>query len=394
LEFSASYKKQPMNNFSYYNPTKIHFGRGAINQLSSELAATRKILLVYGGGSIKSNGVYESVTTQLNALDIETIEHPGVQGNPLLSHVRAGVELAKEHHVDLILAVGGGSVVDSAKAIALGAASDDDVWEFFAQRETPRKTLPVMAVLTLPATGSEMNGICVVTNEETDEKNALVVPGLLNPVASFLDPETTYTLSMTQTAYACTDILSHVMEGYLTTPVEHLPIQDRQIEGVMLAVKEAMSILQKDPKNYDARATFMWSATLAWSGICQTGLPGWGMPNHALEMPLSAVYDIAHGAGLSIIIPAWIRVAGEPHRHRILKFGRTILGIEAKTVADVADALIKYYQHIGAPVCYRDANIQPDIPRLTELAYTAFKNRGMTNYTREIIQAIYEAAAR
>lgn len=383
-----------MNNFSYYNPTKIHFGRGAIDQLGTELAAfgIRRVLLVYGGGSIKKSGVYDAVTAQLKALGILVVEHAGVQGNPVLSHVRTGVKLAKENEVDLVLGVGGGSVVDSAKAIALGAAADCDVWAFFAKRETPQKTLPVMDVLTLPATGSEMNGICVVSNEETDEKNAVVCPGLLNPVASFLDPETTFTLSLTQTAYACTDILSHVMEGYLTTSAEHLPVQDRQLEGVMLAVMEAMNILQKDPQNYEARAAFMWSATLAWSGIGQTGLPNWGMPNHALEMPLSAVYDIAHGAGLSIIIPAWIRVAGEPHKHRILKFGRTILGIETTSVDEVADALIDYYRSIGSPVSCKAAGITLEVERLTELAFASFKQRGMNNYTRELIRAIYEQA--
>ena len=199
-----------MNNFTYYNPTKIHFGRGCVNQLGAEIAnlGVKKVLLVYGGGSIKKSGLYDNVIAQLAALKIEVVEHAGVQGNPILPHVRAGVELAKKAGVELILGVGGGSVVDSSKAIALGATADCDVWEFFAKREIPTKTLPVIDVLTLPATGSEMNGICVVTNTETDEKSGLAVPGLLNPVASFLDPETTFSLSMTQTAYACTDILS------------------------------------------------------------------------------------------------------------------------------------------------------------------------------------------
>jgi alcohol dehydrogenase YqhD (iron-dependent ADH family) len=381
-----------MNNFSYYNPTRIHFGRGVIDQLGSELSARdiRIVLLVYGGGSIKQNGVYDSVLAQLTQASVEVVEHPGVQGNPRLSHVRDGVVLAKDHQVDLVLGVGGGSVIDSSKAIALGAASDCDVWDFFAKREIPKQTLPVMAVLTLPATGSEMNGICVVSNEETDEKVAVTAPGLINPVVSFLDPQTTVTLSMAQTAYACADVLSHVMEGYLTTSADQLPVQDRQMEGVMLAVMDAMRVLQQDPANYDARADFMWSATLAWSGICHAGMPDWGMPNHALEMPLSAVYDIAHGAGLSIVIPAWIRVVGEQHKHRVLQFGRTVLGIDAERVEEVADALVGYYRSVGTPVSCQDAGIELDIDRLTELAFGSFYKRGMTNYTHEVIRAVYE----
>jgi alcohol dehydrogenase YqhD (iron-dependent ADH family) len=381
-----------MNNFSYYNPTKIHFGRGVIDQLGSELSARdiRSVLLVYGSGSIKQNGVYDSVLAQLTEASVEVVEHPGVQGNPRLSHVRTGVALAQEYRVDLVLGVGGGSVIDSAKAIALGAASGCDVWAFFAKRETPQQALPVMAVLTLPATGSEMNGICVVTNEETDEKSAVTAPGLTNPVVSFLDPQTTFTLPLKQTAYACADILSHVMEGYLTTSAECLPVQDRQMEGVMLAVMDAMRAIQQDPENYDARADFMWSATLAWSGICHAGMPDWGMPNHALEMPLSAVYDIAHGAGLSIVIPAWIRVVGERHKHRVLQFGRTILGVETESVEEVSDALVRYYRSIETPVCCKDVGIALDIDRLTELAFGSFHKRGMTSYTHEVIRSVYE----
>lgn len=381
-----------MNNFVYENPTKVCFGRGVISQLGEELKrlGARKIMLVYGGGSIKANGVYDAVVAQLAEHDIAVVEFAGVRGNPVLSHVRAGVELARAEQVDLICGVGGGSVVDESKAIALGAASELDVWEFFAKREVATKALPVMAILTLPATGSEMNGIAVVTNEATDQKGAIVCPGLLNPKVSFLDPETTFSLSPEQTAFACTDILSHLMESYLTTPVEQVLVQDNLLEGVAHAVMDAMAVIMKNPNDYDARAAFMWSATLAWSGICQAGVPGWGMPNHALEMPLSAVYDIAHGAGLSIIIPAWMRVTGAKHEQRILKFGERILGMDAPTTVNaVADALIAYYRSIGSPVTCTEAGIDLDVARLTDLAFVGFKQRGMNDYTKEIITAVF-----
>lgn len=381
-----------MNDFTYVNPTKVHFGRGAIGNLGDELKSmgASRVLLVYGGGSIRENGVYDAVQSQLSAAGAEVVEHGGVQGNPVLTHVREGVAKARECRTDLVLGVGGGSVIDESKAIAMGAAADGDVWAFFAQRAKPEQSLPVMAVLTLPATGSEMNGIAVVTNEETDEKNAVRYPGLLNPAVSFLDPETTFSLSAQQTAFACTDILSHVMEAYLTTPAEHLPVQDRLMEGVCKGVMEAMEVIQANPSDYDARAAFMWSATMGWSGICQAGVPGWGMPCHALEMPLSAVYDIAHGAGLSIIYPAWIRVVGRQHDHRILKFGRNILGVETDRIDAVADALTAYYRSIGSPVTCSEAGIDDfDVDRLSELAVEACRIRGMDDYPLDTIRAVF-----
>jgi alcohol dehydrogenase YqhD (iron-dependent ADH family) len=381
-----------MKNFTYENPTRVHFGRGVIRHLGDELKANgaQKVLLVYGGGSIKGNGVYDAVVEQLSMAGVATVEHGGVRGNPVLTHVREGIAKAREHRVDLILGVGGGSVIDESKAIAMGVVADCDVWEFFAKRRTAQATLPVFAILTLPATGSEMNGIAVVTNEETDEKNVVVYPGLLNPKVSFMDPETTLSLSPQQAAYACTDILSHMMEAYLTTSTPQLPVQDRIIEGVAHAAMESMRIILEIPSDYDARAAFMWSATLAWSGICQAGIPGWGMPCHALEMPLSAVYDIAHGAGLSIIIPAWMRVAGERHAHRILLFGRRILEVDANDVEEVAAALTEYYRSIGAPVSCTEVGIaEVDVDHLSELAMAAFTQRGMTDYSIETIQMIY-----
>ena len=382
-----------MNEFSYINPTKIHFGRGAAGHLAEELksAGSGRVLLVYGGGSIMRNGVYDAVMKQLSMAGVSVAEHGGVQGNPVLTHVREGVAKARAHEADMILGVGGGSVIDEAKAIAVGAAAECDVWEFFALRQVPTQMLPVMAVLTLPATGSEMNGIAVVTNAETDEKNGLRYPGLLNPAVSFLDPETTYTLPPQQTAYACTDILSHIMEAYLTTTAEHLPVQDRLMEAVCKGVMEAMAVIQKDPSDYDARAAFMWSATMGWSGICQAGVPGWGMPNHALEMPMSAVYDIAHGAGLSIVFPAWMRVMGAQHEHRILEFGRRILDVEAGHVDEVADALTAYYRSIGSPVTCTEAGIADfDVERVARLVEDAFRARGMEGYPLETIRAIFE----
>jgi alcohol dehydrogenase YqhD (iron-dependent ADH family) len=382
-----------MTEFTYWNPTRVHFGRGAVEHLGDELkkSGCSRILLVYGGGSIRRNGVYEAVTGRIRQAGIPVAEHCGVRGNPVLSHVREGIEKARDDEVDLVLGVGGGSVIDEAKAIAVGAAADCDVWDFFSGCRVPVHTLPVMAVLTLPATGSEMNGISVVTNESINDKNAIRYPGLLNPAVSFLDPETTCSLSLEQTAYACTDVLSHVMEAYLTTTAEHLPVQDRLMEGICLGVMEAMEAVRHDPADYDARAAFMWSATLGWNGICQAGVPDWSMPCHALEMPMSAIYDIAHGAGLSIVYPAWMRVMGTHHECRVLKFGRKILGIESDNVAAVADALTEYYRSIGSPVSCSGAGIDYfDVGRISELALEAFRSRGMEDYPLETVREIFK----
>jgi alcohol dehydrogenase YqhD (iron-dependent ADH family) len=383
-----------MQSFTYFNPTRVHMGAGVISKLSEELTAhgIQRVLLVFGRGSIRRNGVYAEVLTQLSNAGVEVVEHGGVQGNPVLSHARSGVALAKEARVDAICGVGGGSVIDEAKAIAAGAASNSDVWDFFSGNASPNQVLPLFTVCTLPATGSEMNGICVLTNEETQEKNALVKPGVLNPTVSFLDPHSTMTLSPVQTAYACTDILSHVMEAYFTAQTEWLPLQDNLMAGVCRATISAMDGILKKPDDYDARATFMWAATMAWSGIVQAGVPGTSMPCHALEMPMSAVYDMAHGAGLSVVIPAWIAQATEGHARRIRSFFKTVFDVDVPGMTDAARILRAYYQRIGSPVTFAGAGVSnPDVAQLVLLAAASFAQRGMTDYTTERIQNIYEA---
>ena len=381
-----------MQNFVYQNPTRVHFGQGVIAELGPELTArgVRRVLLVYGRESILKNGVYDQVAESLKGNGVELVEYGGVQGNPLLSHARAGLDKGRAEGVDAVCAVGGGSVIDEAKAIAAGIPHDGDLWEFFSGAARPTTVLPLYTVLTLPATGSEMNGISVVTNEETDEKSALVIPSVLNPVASFLDPQTTFSLSAAQTAYACTDIISHVLEAYFTTPAESLPVQDRLLAGVARGVVDAMAIIQQNPRDYAARAAFMWSSTMAWSGICQAGVPMPSMPNHALEMPMSAVYDIAHGAGLSVVIPAWTKLAGQKHQARICRFVEEVFEQTAGDVEIAAMVMKSYYQSIGSPVTFAEAGVpDPDIDKLTGLALRSFVQRNMTDYQEELVRSIY-----
>ena len=383
-----------MQSFSYHNPTKVHFGRGVISKLGVELKAmnSKSVLLVYGQGSIQRNGVYDTVTAQLDAAGVAVVTHGGVRGNPVLSHVRDGIGKIHADKIDAICAVGGGSVIDEAKAIAIGAVAPCDVWDFFCGKASPERAIPLVAISTLPATGSEMNGICVVTNEETRQKNALVKPGVLNPKVAFMDPETTMSLSSAQTAFACTDILSHVMEAYFTTSAAALTLQDNLMEAVCRATVAAMKQIMTDPNDYDARAAFMWAATLAWNGIVQAGVPGSAMPCHALEMPLSAVYDVAHGAGLSIVLPAWMEIVGDRHKARIAQFIRGVFDEDCPHPLAASDMMRQYYQTIGSPVTFDEGGINaPDIALLSELATEAFAQRGMTDYTMDIIRKIYNA---
>lgn len=381
-----------MNDFIYNNPTKVCFGKTALDSLQDELSANNvgKALLVYGGGSIKRNGVYDRIITALAGCGVEYVEHSGVKGNPSLAHAREGVALVREHNVDTVLAVGGGSVIDEAKAIAAGAVSSCDIWDFYCKKEVITAMLPVFAISTLPATASEMNGISVLTNDETQEKCAVVAPGVLNPTVCFLDPTFTFSLSLEQTAFACVDIISHLTEAYLTTSAENIPVQGRMIEGLAKSVMEAMSTIMEKPDDYNARAEFMWCATLGWNGIAQAGIPQWGMPCHALEMPMSAVYDVAHGAGLSVVTPAWIEHAAELHKTRLLVLGKHILDVGTGKVSDVACALKSYYQSIGAPTTFSELGVvDPDIDLLTELSHTSFIRRNISGYSRDEITAIY-----
>lgn len=383
-----------MENFIFQNPTKIIFGKNILPQVGEEVKEFgKKILLVYGKESIKKNGVYDSVMESLKKFGIDVLEFGGVKGNPVLSHAVEGAEIAKSKKVDLVLAVGGGSVLDESKAIAAGAVSDNEIWNFFTGKATISSALPIATVLTLPATGSEMNGGMVITNEDTIEKFGMGGIPCLYPKVSFLDPETTYSLSLRQTAYACSDIMSHLLEGYFTTTADRLPVQDGYVEGVVKAVMQSMLEIKKYPIDYNARAHFMWGATLGWNGIGSAGVPGWAIPSHALEHPISAYYDIAHGAGLSITTPAWLKYKKNQITNRILLFGRNILGLDTGSVDFVIKELEAFYTQIGTPIAFSEAGIKsPDINALVNHSEKLFNDWKIPGYSREDLIAIYKLA--
>lgn len=384
-----------MQDFIFHNPTKIIFGKDRVNQLGSHAATIgSKALLVYGQNSIKTTGLYERIISDLKNHQISYIEHGGVKPNPILSHAQQGAKKAIENQCDYIIAIGGGSVIDEAKAIAAAAASQKEIWDFFTLKEPVTKALPLLVVLTVPATGSEMNGNMVITNDETQDKLGLGSP-LLYPVISILDPELTNTLPLKYTAYAAVDIVSHLTESYFNNNGGWTILQQYYVEGMVKTVIEAMDKLLNHPEDYEARATFMWAATMGWNGLNTAGLGAFQMICHTLEHPVSAVYDIAHGAGLSIITPAWMKTVLPQKTEIFARFAREVFKVKENDSLIAAEQGIRFleawYTKIGAPTAFKQLGIEnPDINRLTELAVNAAKLKNMPGITEENVNAIYQ----
>jgi hypothetical protein len=382
-----------MQSFIFHNPTKIVFGAHMVAKVGKSTAAYgHKALLVYGQDSIKRTGVYAQVTDSLSQAGVSYVEHGGVKSNPVLSHVRAGVEIAKEQQVDVIVAVGGGSVLDEAKAIAAGAMTAGDVWDFFNDSAQVEQALPLITVLTLAATGSEMNSGGVVTNEETQQKFNIGSPHLF-PKVSILDPTLTYTVPANYSAYSAVDAISHLLEGYFTSADKATPLQDRFVEGLIQTIIESTEQLLAQPDHAEARATMMWSATWALNGLSTAGIGVYAFPNHMIEHSLSAMYDIAHGAGLSIVMPAWMAYTAEQQPEKFAQFAERVFACRADTpqeqaLAGVA-ALKQWFSSIGSPVTLAEAKVpMTDIPAIAENATMLAQKWGLTAYTTEVISAI------
>ena len=383
-----------MQPFTLEIPTKIVFGRDAIASIGKEASAYgKKALLLYGGGSIKQNGVYDAVTAALRRENIEIVEYAGVKPNPVLSHAVEGVQLAKNTDVDIVIAAGGGSVIDEGKAISIGAANPGPLWDFYNRAAEPKSALPLLAVQTMPATSSEMNMISVLTNETTKQKFSCRSV-LQYPKVSFLDPSVTLSIPPEQTAYACTDIMAHVMEGYFSCTDPWPVVQDGYAEGMMRAVKLSMDRLLTNFRDYDARSAVMWAGALAWNGMSAAGLEGAGVPNHMLEHPLSGLYDLTHGAGLSIILPAWMTYFKEQVQSKLLRFGKQVFDMDGTPAAeDVIETLKNWYANIHTPISLREAGIEnPDIRELTREALELCDVWGISGYSGEDITNIYELA--
>lgn len=330
-----------MNDFSFYSPTRIVFGRKVTDTVGKTLAQAgyTSALLVYGGGSVVKTGVLDRVKTSLDAAGVKHVELAGVRPNPEISSVREGLELARKANVDLILPVGGGSVIDCAKAIALGLPYEGDVWDFYRKRAKPQAATPVACVLTIPASGSEASNSCVISNDAEHLKCGCNTD-LIRPAISFMDPELTFTLPPYQTAAGVTDMCAHIMERFFSG-APRIAVTDNIACGLIRAIVENAPRAMENPEDYEARANIMWAGTLAHNGLAGCGMSAgsgrdgdWGC--HGMEHELSALdTSITHGAGLAVIFPAWMRYVWREHPERFLAFGKEIFGIE--TVDPAAD---------------------------------------------------------
>lgn len=339
-----------MNNFRFCVPTDIRFGKGQIECLEEELGKYgKRVLLVYGGGSIKKTGLYDKILELLKKFEI--FELSGIEPNPKVDSVRKGVSLCKKNDIDVILAVGGGSCIDASKNIACGACYEGDPWELVLDRSKVRKALPIAVVLTICATGSEMNCGAVISNTETNEKLELASE-LLYPVLSVCDPTYLYTLPKKQTAAGTADILSHVFEQYFQ-PNDGAFLTDRICEGVMKTCLRYAKNAIDEPDNYEARSNLMWASTIGLNHLLTAGKGGaWSC--HPIEHELSAYYDITHGEGLAIVTPAWMRyVLCDTTVARFAMFARNVWEIEEEdpfTAANAAiDAIASFFTRLGLP---------------------------------------------
>lgn len=382
-----------MQNFVFYNPTKIIFGRDTIRSIGPETAIWgRKCLLLYGGGSIKRNGVYDRVLASLTDAGLDVVEHGGVRSNPLLSHVREGIDKVRAHDIGVVVAVGGGSVLDSGKAICAGAVAAHDVWKFFTGKKSIKSALPMTAVLTLAASGSEMNSGMVITNDRTREKFGFGSRHLY-PKTSILDPETTYSVPPDYTAYGAVDAIAHILEYYMTAEDKETPVQDRLMEGLLINAMDSCERCLENPGDYNARADLMWTATLALNGLTGAGLGKVGFPMHMIEHSLSALYDIPHGAGLSIVIPGWLKNNAGRNEERIIQLGRRIFNLELRDIVPSAAVTIKilenWFSKVNSPIRLAEVDISPDdIPGIAENALRLAKIWRLQEYSRESIEKI------
>ncbi|MBP7795618.1 MAG: iron-containing alcohol dehydrogenase [Elusimicrobiales bacterium] len=344
-----------MDNFVYQNPTKIVFGKDVIKKTGkSAKNYGKKALLVYGKESIKKNGVYDTIVKSLKDNNIDFVEHGGVKPNPVLSFVKAGIEKFRRENCDMIIAAGGGSVIDTSKAISSGVKYNGDVWDFFIGKARIEYAVPIIVVLTIPATGSESNSGCVITNEETKQKYS-AGSFLLFPKVSFLDPTVTFTLPKEQSAYGAVDAMLHISEGYFTTKDSDSIITDNYDYALIKSIILATNRIMKDPRDYNARASFMWTASLALNGGQSLGYKGMEFVNHVIEHSLSAIYDIPHGLGLGILFPGFlkhlIKKDGDKAIKRIVDFGRNIFEMELDESRDDALKVISkiegWFNEIG-----------------------------------------------
>lgn len=386
-----------MLNFTYDIPTRIHFGVDALDYIGEEAKKfSDKVLLTYGGGSIKKNGVYDKVLLELEASGVKVYELSGIKPNPRIESVREGVRIIKENEIGAIVAVGGGSTIDASKFMAAGSMADFDPWEFISENKPMSPALPILSVLTMAATGSEMDCGGVITNPETSEKLSSGHSDT-RPKVSFLNPELTYTVSKYQTACGSVDILSHIFENYFNMD-ESMYMLDRIMESLMKTVIKYGPIAVRDPENYEARANLMWASSWAINGfVSASSKSSWTV--HPMEHELSAFYDITHGLGLAILTPRWMEyVLNKKTSHKFYDLGVNVFGIDkdldkvevGKLVIEKLNKL--FFKDLGLDSNLKDIGI--DDSKFDQMAKKACgengKIEGFVELTPADVRKIYE----
>jgi alcohol dehydrogenase YqhD (iron-dependent ADH family) len=386
-----------MQNFTFYNPTKLLFGKGQLEQLKTQVPPYgNKVLLVYGGGSIKRSGLYDKVITILNETGAQIFELSGVEPNPRLTTAKKGIEICRKEGIQFILAVGGGSVIDCTKLIAAGAKYDGDAWDIVTHKASATEALPFGVVLTLAATGSEMNAGSVITNWETNEKYGWGSP-VTYPKFSILDPENTYTVPKNQTVYGMVDMMVHTLEHYFHLQ-ENTLLQDRMLEGLLRTVIETAPKLINDLENYDHRATILYCGTMALNGMLSMGFQGdWA--SHNLEHSVSAVYDIPHGGGLAILFPNWMKhnLKVKPERFKQLAVRVFDVNPEGKSDEEAGlegiERLREFWNSIGAPARLADYDIDGSkIELMADKAMVNGEFGGFAKLKKDDCISIYKAS--
>ncbi len=392
-----------MFDFEYYAPTRVVFGRGVearSGQLLKELGVSR-VLIHYGGGSVVRSGLLERVSASLDEAGIAHTQLGGVVPNPRLSKVREGVELARQFGAELILAVGGGSVIDSSKAIGYALADPEhDVWDLYDRKRTAIGCFPVACVLTIAAAGSEMSNSSVITNEETGEKRGYRDNKCRLKLA-IMNPELTTTLPAYQTAAGCTDIMMHTLERYFTQG-GNMELTDQFAEGLLRTVMKNALILRDDPANYGARAEVMWASSLSHNDLTGLGADGMDFVSHGLEHELGGMFDVTHGAGLSAVWPSWARYVYKDCLPRFVRFARNVMGVEPgmldeETALTGIAALEDFFRAIRMPVTLKELGIQPTEEQILAMAASCAKGSGGKKGTAKLLYepdmaAIYRMA--
>lgn len=389
-----------MNNFVFYSPTEFVFGKATEMQVGAlaRKHGARKVVIVYGGGSVVRSGLLDRVKQSLQEAGIEYCLIGGVQPNPVDTKVYEGIEFCRREQADMLLPVGGGSVIDTAKAIAAGVLYEGDFWDFYIGKAKVTKALKVAVVLTIPAAGSEGSGNTVITKLDGLQKLSLRVPEVLRPVFSIMNPELTYTLPPFQTACGVADMMAHIMERYFTNTQE-VEIGDRLCEGTLMAIINEAPKAMRNPEDYGARANLMWAGMIAHNGTCGVGCEeDWA--SHFLEHEISAIYGVTHGAGLSVIFPAWMTWMVEHNVGKIAQYAVRVWGVpeseDKKAVALEGIGKLKaFFSSLGLPVTFKELGVEnPDIDRLADSLH---RNKGelVGNYvklTKQDSREIYHLA--